>query len=261
MILEDIYPAVEDLIRSTGEYIRNERRNFFESKAEEKAFNNLVTTVDKGAEERLVAGLQGIFPEAGFIAEEGTGERAADWNWIIDPIDGTTNFVHGVPCYSISVALSKHHEVVMGFVYELNLDEMFGALKGKGATLNGQRITVSATSELRSSLLATGFPYDDFGRMQGFLKTLTHFMKTTRGLRRMGSAAVDLAYVACGRFDAFFEYALNPWDVAAGYFIVQEAGGLVSDFQGGLNYTEGEEIVASNGKLHRDLIGVTRKSF
>ncbi len=165
-------------------------------------------------------------------------------HWIIDPLDGTTNFIHGVPVYSISLALVKDGVVQSGVVYEISRDECFTAWKGGGAYLNGTRIHVSETNSLAQSLLATGFPYYDFKRIQDYLALLHDLMKSTHGLRRLGSAAVDLAYVSCGRFEGFFEYGLSPWDVAAGVILVTEAGGQVTDFNGGEKYIFGHQIVA-----------------
>ncbi|MFY0591585.1 inositol monophosphatase family protein [Roseivirga sp.] len=235
------------LVKETGEFIRQESRKFDDSKIEYKGKNDLVSYVDKEAEKRLVKGLSDVLPGSGFIAEEGTSKHRSDiYNWIIDPLDGTTNFTHGLPIYSISVALLKRGELVMGIVYEINRDECFHALKGQGAFLNHAPIKVSEVKTLDKSLLATGFPYYNFDQMRQYLTIINEFMQTTHGLRRMGSAAVDLAYTACGRFEGFFEYNLNAWDVAAGALIVQEAGGTVTDFKGNDDFVFGREIVAGN---------------
>ncbi len=235
------------LVKETGEFIRQESRKFDSSKIEYKGKNDLVSYVDKEAERRLVHGLSEILPGSGFIAEEGTSNKKSDiYNWIIDPLDGTTNFTHGVPAYAISIALLKRGELSLGVVYEINRDECFHAARGKGAFLNHAPIQVSKVKSLDKSLLATGFPYYNFDQMRQYLTILNDFMQSTHGLRRMGSAAVDLAYTACGRFEGFFEYNLNAWDVAAGALIVQEAGGTVTDFNGGNDYLFGREIVAGN---------------
>ncbi|GHE56041.1 MULTISPECIES: inositol monophosphatase family protein [Roseivirga] len=242
-LLQDVIVLVKD----TGDFIREESHKFDHSKIEYKGTNDLVSYVDKEAEMRLVKGLSEILPGSGFIAEEGTSSRRSDsYNWIIDPLDGTTNFAHGLPVYAISVALVKRGELALGVVYELNRDECFHASKGEGAFLNHMPIRVSPVKTLDKSLLATGFPYYDFEKMSSYLSILNEFMQTTHGLRRMGSAAVDLAYTACGRFEGFFEYNLNAWDVAAGALLVQEAGGTVTDFKGGNNFLMGREIVAGN---------------
>jgi myo-inositol-1(or 4)-monophosphatase len=252
---------VADLCRSVAEYIRGESVRFSEASVESKSLNNLVSHVDRTAESRLVEGLGRLLPSAGFIAEEGTGARGSDLNWIIDPLDGTTNFVHGLPCYCISVGLADAQGMRLGVVLEVTRAECFTAWKGGGAYLNGHPIRVSQRAQLQDSLLATGFPYDDFGREAAYLELLRALMHNSRGIRRLGSAAADLAYVACGRFEAFYEYGLNPWDVAAGALLVQEAGGRVSDFGDGGNWLFGEEIVATNGHIHAGLIGTIGRFF
>ncbi len=202
-------------------------------------------------------------PEASFLAEEGTvAAEARSWQWIIDPLDGTTNFLHGLPFFSISLALQYEGETVLGVVHEANRQETFYSWKGAaGCFLNKKIITVSPTAALADSLLATGFPYYDFEKMQAYMLVLQDLMQDTRGLRRFGSAALDLAYVACGRFDGYFEYSLSPWDVAAGAFLVQQAGGRVSDFAGGNNYIHGREILAGNSALFETLLKRVRTYF
>lgn len=235
------------LVKETGDFIREESLKFDHTKIEYKGKNDLVSYVDKEAEKHLVKGLSEILPGSGFIAEEGTSNKKSDiYNWIIDPLDGTTNFTHGLPVYAISVALMKRGELALGVVYELNRDECFHASKGEGAFLNHAPIKVSSIKTLDKALLATGFPYYNFEQMKQYLAILNDFMQNTHGLRRMGSAAVDLAYTACGRFEGFFEYNLNAWDVAAGALIVQEAGGKVTDFKGGSEYLFGREMIAGN---------------
>lgn len=242
------------LIKETGTYIKTERaRNHLG--IETKGKNDFVTHVDKASEERLVTGLQKLLPESGFIAEEATSTKKGDhYNWIIDPIDGTTNFIHGLTPYAISVALMAGNEIVIGVVYEMGLDEMFYACKGGKAYLNGHPISVSQRPRVSDSLIATGFPYSQYDRMDDFMKSLDGFMRKSHGLRRLGSAATDLAYVACGRFEAFYEYDLKPWDVAAGAFIVQQAGGRNADFSGGNNYLFGREIISTNALVFDEFL-------
>lgn len=259
--LPKLTEAVVTLSREVAAFIRTEGTRFSDANVESKSLNNLVSYVDKGAEQHFVDGLSSLLPEAGFIAEEGTGARAEELNWVIDPLDGTTNFIHGIPCYCTSVALMRGNSVLLGVVLEVTRDECFSAWKGGGAFLNGSAIHVSGRRTLVESLLATGFPYDDFGREAQYMDLLRALMHNSRGIRRLGSAAADLAYVACGRFEAFYEYGLNPWDVAAGALIVEEAGGTVTDFNGGERYVFGEEIVASNGAIHTELIGPIGKFF
>jgi myo-inositol-1(or 4)-monophosphatase len=244
--LQKILTRTKELTLEVGGYIEAEAARFDHHKVELKGLNDLVSYVDKTAESRLVDGLHKILPEAGFIAEEGSASHnEEEFRWVVDPLDGTTNFTHGLPVYSISIALMQKEQVVLGVVYEINRQEMFEAVRGHGAYLNERRITVSSRQKLADSLLATGFPYWDFKEMAAYLRILDDFMKNTHGLRRMGSAAVDLAYVACGRFEGFFEYNLNAWDVAAGSLIVEEAGGTVTDFAGGDNFLFGREIIAA----------------
>ncbi|MBP8823308.1 MAG: inositol monophosphatase [Flavobacteriales bacterium] len=261
MDLQKLTEHVVLLSREVAAFIRLESRRFTEAEVESKGLNNLVSYVDKQAEARFVAGLNELLPEAGFIAEEGTGERAEGLNWVIDPLDGTTNFVHGMPCYCTSVALVRGGDVLLGVVLEVNRDECFAAWAGGGATLNGMPIRVSSRSQLQESLLATGFPYDDFGFEAEYMDLLRELMHRTRGIRRLGSAAADLAYVACGRFEAFYEYGLNSWDVAAGVILVREAGGQVSGFRPSKDPVFDEEIVASNSAIHAELLEVIERSW
>jgi myo-inositol-1(or 4)-monophosphatase len=261
MDLRKLTIETAELCRSVAAFIRTESERFTEASVESKSLNNLVSYVDKGAEQRLVDGLSTLLPGSGFIAEEGTGARGTGDNWIIDPLDGTTNFVHGIPCYCISVGLLHNEEVQAGVVLEITRDECFTAWKNGGAFLNGKPIRVSQRQHLQESLLATGFPYDDFGREAQYMELLRALMHNSRGIRRLGSAAADLAYVACGRFEAFYEYGLNPWDVAAGALLVKEAGGQVTDFVNTGNWLFGEEILASNGAIHNEIIGPIGKFF
>ncbi|MHA4895437.1 inositol monophosphatase family protein [Pedobacter sp. PWIIR3] len=211
--------------RLTGNFIRKESINFDAKAIEFKGLNDMVSYVDKQAEKQLVKNLSKILPEAGFTTEEETiNTKGEVYNWIIDPLDGTTNFIHGIPTYSVSVALYEYDKPVIGVVYEINRGEMFSAYKGGNAYLNNKEIHVSNRESLSECLLATGFPYYQFDKQAQYMQVFTEMMQKCHGLRRIGSAAVDLAYVACGRFDAFFEYNLNFWDVAAGAYIVEQAG-------------------------------------
>lgn len=247
---QHILAQAKQLILDVGGFIQTEARNFDYKLVEHKGLNDLVSYVDKTAEQKLVAGLSSIIPGCGFIAEEGTAShRDEEFIWIVDPLDGTTNFTHGLPVFAISVALMHHETLVLAMVYEVNKEELFWAIKGQGAFCNDKPIQVSERARLSESLIATGFPYNKFEETDNYLKILKEFMLTTHGIRRLGSAAVDLCYVACGRFEGFYEYNLSAWDVAAGILIVQEAGGQVSDFQGGPDYLFGKQIIAA-GKVH-----------
>jgi len=239
-----------DVARSSGKFMSEERKQFDVSKVETKGLHDLVSYVDKTSEMRIIAGLQKLLPESGFIAEEGTSQKIGEhFNWVIDPLDGTTNYIQGVPVYAVSIGLLENDEMVLGVVYEVGRDECFYAWKDGGAFMNDKPIHVSTRNDINDALLATGFPYNDFSKLDGYIEFLKWTMTNARGVRRLGSAATDLAYVACGRFDAFWEYDLKPWDVAAGSLIVKEAGGKVSDYSGGNNYLFGKEIVATNGLL------------
>lgn len=262
MELDKLTAQVVLLSKEVAAFIREESGRFTDASVESKSLNQLVSYVDKVAEQRFVDGLRALLPAAGFIAEEGTGEEeASGLNWVIDPLDGTTNFVHRVPCYCTSVALVKDGEVLLGVVLEVNRDECFAAWRGGGATLNGTPISVSTRNLLQDSLLATGFPYDDFGFESEYMDLLRELMHRTRGVRRLGSAAADLAYVACGRFEAFYEYGLNSWDVAAGVLLVREAGGKVSGFHPTKDPVFDEEIVASNSAIHAELLEVIERNW
>ena len=222
----------------------------------------MVSYVDKTAEERIITALRNILSDAGFIGEENTNNKIAEtYNWIIDPLDGTTNFIHGIPTYAISIALKADNDLVIGVVYEVERDECFYAWKDSKAYLNGKEIRVSNNPTLEKSLIATGFPYYDFKRQKDYLALFTEVMQKCHGLRRIGAAAVDLAYTACGRFDAYFEYNLKPWDIAAGILIVKQAGGQVFDFTGGDNALETCDIIATNGKVSGELKEIIKKHF
>jgi len=249
-------------VMEAGAFIREQRKTFSEKVVEYKGFNDLVSYVDKSAEQLLVDRLKVILPEAGFITEENTaGSDGQEYQWIIDPLDGTTNFVHGVPCYCVSVALAHNGKVVAGIIYEINLDECFYAWKGGGAFLNGVTIKVSEVNELKRSLMATGFPYTNFSKMKEYMDVFDYCMRHTHGLRRLGSAAVDMAYVACGRFEGFYEYGLNAWDIAAGCIIIEEAGGKVGDFSGGDNFLFGKEIISCNAGIYNEFLKVVKDRF
>lgn len=256
MNFEKIIEEVKTLSIGIGNWMFDERERFSEDKVESKTFNNLVSYVDKESEKRFVEGLKKILPEAGILGEEGVSNtpKNNDLRWIIDPLDGTTNYVHGIPAYCTSVALEKNGKIVLGVIYEPNRKECFYAFENGGAYLNNKKIHVTNSNILKQSLLATGFPYDYFDKMESYMEMLKFLMKNTRGVRRIGAAALDMCYVACGRFDAFFELALQPWDVAAGSIIIKEAGGVSTDFMGSYDYIFGKSIVSSNGKIQKLLL-------
>ncbi|MCE7056362.1 inositol monophosphatase [Algoriphagus sp. AGSA1] len=246
----------QQIAKEAGAFIRRERQHFSLANVEHKGFNDLVSYVDKEAEKIIVDRLSEILPEAGFITEEGTNTTQAEqYNWVIDPLDGTTNFIHGVPIFCVSIALMEYKEVILGVVYEVNLHECFYAMKGGGAFCNDTRIRVSSAQTLSASLIATGFPYYNFDLIDKYLAALKFLMRSSHGARRLGSAAVDLCYVASGRVEGFFEYNLNSYDVAAGTLIVEEAGGQVTDFSGGRDFVFGRQILATNRAIHEEILG------
>ena len=254
--------SVCDIARDVAHFIKNQSSGFDRNKIEYKGWNNLVSYVDVTAEQKLIESLSQLIEGCGFICEEeSVAVKEAEYKWIIDPLDGTTNFIHGLPPYCVSIALLQKDELVAGVIYEPNLNECFYAWKGGGAWLNDNRIKVSEVSELKQSLIATGFPYTNYERKGPYMEVFDFCMLNTQGLRRLGSAAVDLAYVACGRFEGFYEYGLKPWDVAAGALIIKEAGGSVSDFKGSNNFLFGEEMVATNQNIHASFVNVVKEKF
>jgi len=246
--------------RKAGGFIREESQRFNTEAIEYKDINNVVSYVDKEAEKMIVEGLSGLDEAIGFITEEETAQThdINGYNWIIDPLDGTANFVHGVPHYSVSLALAKGKEVLTGVVYHIPADETYWAVQGGGAWKGDRKLSVSPAVKLQETLMATGFPYYRFEEMHKYIRILEELMQNTHGLRRFGSAALDLAYVAEGRFDGFFEYNLNSYDMAAGVLLVKEAGGSVTDFSGSDNYLFGGDVVAG-GQAHGELLEVIKK--
>jgi myo-inositol-1(or 4)-monophosphatase len=239
--------AAGDLIRENWQRPRT---------IEYKGAIDLVTSVDRDAERKILDTLQREFPEHGFLAEEASAieGRSSEYRWIIDPLDGTTNFAHGYPHMSVSIALQQNDRVILGVVYDPLRRECFRAVAGQGATLNGASIRVSAVDQLDRALLATGFPYDRREYADEYLAFFRAFLTRCQGIRRAGSAALDLCYVASGRIDGFWELKLKPWDVAAGALIVAEAGGTLSDFSANALSIFGNETLASNGIIHKEMI-------
>ncbi len=262
MNLELLTADVVTLAKRVGSFIRDEGQQFDASRIEYKGLNDLVSYVDKTAEEKIVEGLSVLLPEAGFVTEEKTiNKKGEAYTWIVDPLDGTTNFIHGLPTYSVSIALQKDDDLILGVVYEINRDECFYAWKDGGAFLNSSPISVSVNEEFSKSLIATGFPYYDFEKLEKYINVFRDLTKVCHGLRRVGSAAADLAYVACGRYDAYFEYNLNSYDIAAGMVLVKEAGGKVINFSGGPETFNTREILAGNAALAEKVREVIVKYF
>lgn len=229
-----------------------------------KGRGNLVTKADVACQKAILKIIQKNFPTHDFLAEEnGLKNTGSPWVWIIDPIDGTTNFAHTMPHFSVSIALAYKNEIVLGGVYDVCGNEIFLAQKGKGATLNGKKIHVSTVKKLEDALLVTGFPYERANRMPQLLNRFEKFILASHDIRRLGSAALDMCWVAAGRFDGYWEDCLNPWDVSAGKLIVEEAGGKVTDFSGkkwrNLR-SSGIETFASNGKIHREMFAIIKET-
>ena len=244
--------------RVAGKYLKQSvgKIKTIEQKGGEE--RNLVTEVDKRSEEIIVELIKKHFPSHEILAEERGSQGSSKTKWIIDPLDGTTNFTHGLPVFCVSIGVEHEGEIICGVIYDPNLDEMFTAEKGKGAFLNGKRIRVSQTQTLNKSLLVTGFPYNIIENPNHAVERFVNFLMKAQAVRRVGSAAIDLAYIACGRYDGFWEVALTPWDMAAGMLLVQEAGGKVTDFMGGTFSVYQKEILASNGIVQDEMIAALK---
>ena len=224
-----------------------------------KRANDFVTQVDQAAEQVIIDTVRKAYPDHGFLAEEsGASGEKAEHVWIIDPLDGTTNFIHGFPQYCVSIGVQHRGGLAHAVVYDPNRNELFTASKGGGAFLNDRRIRVSPQIKLGDALVGTGFPFKELERLELYSRQLQHMMKNCAGVRRAGAAALDLAYVACGRLDAFWELGLSPWDMAAGVLLITEAGGLVGDLQGEQTFMESGDIIAATPKLFPPLLEALR---
>ncbi len=260
--LSKIGPQVIEIAKKTGDFILQERESFSMTQVEQKGLQNFVSYVDKEAEQKLVKALKDLIPEAGFIVEEQTaGHNKEDYIWIVDPLDGTTNFIHGVFPFAISIALKKGDDVILGVVFELGLKEAFYSWQGIDAYCNNKKITVRNVKGIANSLISTGFHTNDFTRLNGHLTVVRQVVENSHGLRRHGSAATDLAYLAAGRFDGFFEYGLSVWDVAAGAYLVQKAGGKISDYSGGNDFFYGRELCAGAPYVYDELIEIIKNAM
>jgi myo-inositol-1(or 4)-monophosphatase len=257
-LLQLSLPVVEE----AAAFIRSQAGKVSEQEVETKEHNSLVSYVDKTAEEILVNGLRSILPEAGFITEEATTEQEkSNFTWIIDPLDGTTNFLQNIPFYCVSVGLTHNGELVVGIVSDVIHRETYYAWKGGGAWCNGVPIAVSDRASLTDAVVATGFPYAAQNVSSQLVDVFEYFLKNARGMRRLGSAALDLAYVACGRFDVYYETSLNAWDIAGGILLVKEAGGKVCDFNGGQSMLDAGQVISTNEKMFPEASALIRKFF
>lgn len=248
-----------DAAREAGEMLKDlaGKAQRIDRKAGEET--NLVTELDRKSEAMIIGRIKARYPDHEVLAEEsGRNSRESDYRWIIDPIDGTTNFAHGLPIFAVSIGIEHRGTIVAGVVYDPTRDEMFTTEKGRGAFLNGEAIHVSKTSRLIDSVLATGFPYD-IKTNRGNVAHFENFLFEARALRRLGSAAIDLSYVACGRLDGYWELSLNPWDMAAGVLLVEEAGGRFTDLSGNPGSIYSKAVLTSNGLIHDQMVGVLQK--
>jgi myo-inositol-1(or 4)-monophosphatase len=254
-MMDEFLDFAVDLAREAGDRLCDGFGQVARGEVDYKGWRNLVTRFDREVEEKMVERIRREFPDHAILAEEGGGQAgASEYRWVIDPLDGTTNYVHRHPIYCVSVALEDQDGVLAGVVFAPHLDELFTALRGRGAQFNLERpLRVSEEDQLSRALLASGFAYRQGEEVNSNLENWSRLSMVSRGLRRCGAAALDLAYVADGRYDGFWELYLSPWDVAAGALLVREAGGRVTDGLGGERWPDGSSIVASNGRLHEEI--------
>ena len=252
--------AAMEAARLGGEELRKRFRKLASGAVRKKAFHDFVTEADQASEAALTAFLRERFPDHAVMAEEGSPDEARqELRWIIDPLDGTTNFIHGIPTFAVSVGLEDRDGLLAGAIYDPVHDEMFHGSRGNGARLNDRPIRCSEPERFDEALLSTGFPFRYFQKVDGYLQVFRTFMEGTSGIRRAGSAAMDLAYIACGRYDGFWETGLAPWDMAAGALLIREAGGTVTDFNGGDRFLEDGEIVAGGPAIHGRMMAAVRE--
>jgi len=231
-------------------------------RVEQKGLHDFVTEADREAERTVIGRLRERFPDHAIMSEEAAPTtQPAAYRWIVDPLDGTTNFIHGVPTFAVSLALEDPAGLLVAATYDALRDELFHARRGEGAYLNGEPIRCAEPAATKEALIATGFPFRELSRVREYLAAFEAFIRTTAGLRRAGSASIDLAYVACGRYDGFWEMGLSPWDLAAGALLVREAGGVVTDLIGGDTCLDSGDVVAAGARLHATMLDVTRRSF
>jgi len=237
--------------RNAGDLIQRSSESIGQLTISKKTKNDFVTEVDRMAEQEIIKLISSLYPDHSIIAEESGEIKGNDYTWIIDPLDGTTNFLHGYPQYAVSIALKFKNKIEVGVVYDPLRDELFTAEKGGGAMLNNRRIRVSKQTDLSSSLIGTGFPFKYPQHLDAYLNMFKTLTPATSGIRRAGSAALDLAYLSAGRLDGFWEIGLKEWDMAAGILLVQEAGGVATDFSFNEHYLKSGNLITGNPKMHQ----------
>ena len=245
--------------RKAGKIILNAMNNMETITVQEKKKNDFVSNIDKSAERAIIEIIQYSYPKHGIIAEESGVKAGSEFTWVIDPLDGTTNFLHSLPHFCVSIGILHNGVPTHGVIYDPLRDELFTATIGQGAMLNQKRLRLKDTVKLDSALIGTGFPYSDMRSMEGYLNMFREVCPKAAGIRRAGSAALDLAYIACGRLDGFWEIELNPWDIAAGAVLIKEAGGIITDFKGSNDFLSSGNVVAGSHKVHKELQPIIQK--
>ena len=253
----------KETAKIAGKFLIDELVNVKNVNIEVKAVNDFVTKIDKQTEDLIIESLKKSFPDYGIMAEENYADKTIPDNlyWVIDPLDGTTNYIHNFPSFCVSIGLCQNKEPLMGVIFDPTRNELFFAQKDKGAFLNDKPVNVSSTVNMEGSLIGTGFPFRNFPIIDNYLTCFAEILKKCQGIRRPGAAAIDLAYVACGRLDGFWEHGLQPWDCAAGAVIIKEAGGKVTDFKGGDDYIFSRTFIASNGIIHDEIQDIVSSSM
>ncbi len=256
---QGFYNAAVDAVQRAGEYVLENLGSLSNNEISNKQASDFVTRVDNESEEIIINTIRKVYPDHAFLAEESVKESGREYRWIIDPLDGTTNYIHEFPVFSISVALERRGEIITGVILDPSRNELFTAAKGKGAFLNGKPIYVSDVIDLASSLISTGFPFRRKDLIEEYLNVFRNIFDKVSDMRRAGSAAIDLAYLAAGRCDGFFEIGLGAWDIAAGSLLIHEAGGIVTDFGGGRNYLSTGNIVAGTPVTQEKILKEVQK--
>ncbi|HYA19614.1 MAG TPA: inositol monophosphatase family protein [Burkholderiales bacterium] len=242
--------------RRAGSIINRASLNLDVLTVRHKSFNDFVSSADRAAEQAIIETIKDAYPEHAILAEESGIQGDSDYLWIIDPLDGTTNFVHGFPQYAVSIALSHKRTLTVAVIYDPGRNELYTAARGRGAFLNNRRLRVSKCIRLTEALIGTGFPFRQLKHLENYLAMFRDVVKNTAGVRRAGAASLDLAYVAAGRLDGFWEIGLSPWDIAAGNLLIQEAGGLIGNLQGDEGYLESGNVLGGNPKIFAQLIKI-----